>query len=121
MFAALMVARMREAVAAFDKQNTTNESGKEALGDKRSWLSADNVDALDLPLARAAEKVLASMHEVLERTCQSMTVEMAGKQEDKSLDDKTLHLLRSRAAELKLVRHLSCLRDPTIEYRAERI
>ncbi|KAI0385780.1 Ribokinase-like protein [Hypomontagnella monticulosa] len=117
MFAALMVARMREAVFAFDKQNGVDGT----LGDKRSWLSGDDVDALDLPLARAAEKVLASMHEVLERTCQSMTLEMAGKQDDKSVDEKTLHLLRSRAAELKLVRHLSCLRDPTIEYRAERI
>lgn len=119
MFAALMVARMREAVSAADKQNNANTNGM--LGDKRSWLSADDVDALDLPLARAAEKVLASMHEVLERTCKSMTAEMAGKQGDTRLDEKTLHLLRSRAAELKLVRHLKCLRDPTIEYRAEKI
>jgi pyridoxine kinase len=117
MFAALMVVRMREAV-----YNT----GKE-VREAASWLSRDDVEPLDLPLAKAAEKVLASMHEVLSRTCQSMVAEM--QQEVSSLDkgltkedeEKRLHLLRSRAAELKLVRNLSCLRSPKVEYRAEKM
>ncbi|KAI2618452.1 Ribokinase-like protein [Hypoxylon sp. NC1633] len=111
MFAALMVARLREAVAA----NGTPSQ----LGVTRSWLGADDVAPPDLPLAKAAEKVLATMHEVLARTCESMKAEMAGKGPD--LDEKTMHLLRSKAAELKLVRHLGSLRDPTVEYRAERM
>ncbi|KAI1142825.1 Ribokinase-like protein [Hypoxylon sp. FL0543] len=117
MFAALMVVRMREAVSKYDRHNGVS------LGEKRSWLSGDDVDALDLPLARAAEKVLASMHEVLARTCESMTAEMKAVKERKGdeLDEKTLHLIKSRAAELKLARNLGSLRDPTIEYRAEKM
>ncbi|KAI1390293.1 Ribokinase-like protein [Hypoxylon trugodes] len=116
MFAALMVVRIREAVSNFDKLNDEKLSGK------RSWLSADDVKATDLPLARAAEKVLASMHEVLERTCQSMTTEIAtAKERSGDLDEKSLHLLKSRAAELKLARNLGSLRDPTVEYRAEKM
>ncbi|KAI1376371.1 Ribokinase-like protein [Hypoxylon crocopeplum] len=118
MFAALMVARMREAVSKYDGSNGNANGVK--LGEKRSWLSQDDVSVTDLPLARAAEKVLASMHEVLERTCESMIVEMAAATKE-GMDEKTLHLLRSRAAELKLVRHLGSLRDPTIEYRAEKM
>ncbi|KAI1412579.1 Ribokinase-like protein [Hypoxylon sp. FL1857] len=117
MFAALMVVRIREAVSKYDKQNGSS------LGEKRSWLSSDDVDALDLPLAKAAEKVLASMHEVLERTCAGMTAEVKAVQERSGgeLDEKTLHLIKSRAAELKLARNLGSLRDPTIEYRAEKM
>ncbi|KAI2471255.1 Ribokinase-like protein [Annulohypoxylon bovei var. microspora] len=126
MFAALMVVRIREAVANYDKLSNGVEEGKEKsgrLGDQRSWLSDDGVDTLDLPLARAAEKVLASMHEVLERTCGSMISELQTVREQKGddLDEKTLHLLKSKAAELKLVRNLGCLRDPKIEYRAEKM
>ncbi|OTB15569.1 hypothetical protein K445DRAFT_317832 [Daldinia sp. EC12] len=117
MFAALMVARMREAVTNYDKHN--NENG--SLVEKLSWLSPDDIDALDLPLTRAAEKVLASMHEVLDRTCASLTAEMAEKQKDKNLDEKTLHLLKSRASELKLARNLGSLRNPKVEYRAEKM
>ncbi|CAJ2501114.1 Uu.00g039670.m01.CDS01 [Anthostomella pinea] len=134
MFAALMVVRMREAVC-------NNGGGPEGgVLNTESWLSPDGVDALDLPLAHAAEKVLASMHEVLARTCEAMPKEMeaavarlrrkggvgqnGAQQEGKNgeeLDEKTLHLLRSRAAELNLSRNLACLRDPTVAYRAEKM
>lgn len=115
MFAALMVVRMRGAVhhAGEDLQRTP------------SWLSGDDVDTRDLPLAKAAEKVLASMHEVLSQTCTSM---QAGMKRDlaeleaqtdltKEEMQKKLHLVRSRNAELRLVRNLGCLRSPNIEYR----
>lgn len=117
MFAALMVVRMREAVY--------NAGG--GLRGAASWLSGDDVQPLDLPLARAAEKVLASMHEVLSRTCESMEAEVrrevAGLEEGLSEEEeqRRLHLIRSRAAELKLVRNLGCLRSPNIEYRAEKM
>ncbi|KAF3055718.1 putative pyridoxal kinase C6F6.11c [Daldinia childiae] len=119
MFAALMVARMREAVTNYDKQS--NGDGNGPLVEKLSWLSPDDADAQDLPLARAAEKVLASMHEVLDRTCASLTAEMAEKQKDKNLDEKALHLIKSRASELKLARNLGSLRNPKVEYRAEKV
>ena len=112
MFAALMVVRMREAVSAVP-----------GLGDTPSWLSADDVPTLDLPLARAAELVLDSMHELLERTSQGMTAVVErtrqGLTEAERADEKKLQLVRSKGAELQLVRNLECLRTPTVEFRAK--
>lgn len=111
MFAALMVVRMRQAVTATG-----------TLGQTESWLSPDDVDALDLPLARAAERVLASMHEVLAATCESMKAEVKRAEADIGGDDeKRMHLARSKAAELRLVRHLGSLREPTVEFKAQRM
>lgn len=111
MFAALMVVRMRQAVSAAG-----------ALGQTESWLSPDDVDALDLPLARAAERVLASMHEVLAATCESMKAEVKRAEADiGGGDEKRMHLARSKAAELRLVRHLGSLREPTVEFKAQRM
>ncbi|KAL2263409.1 hypothetical protein VTK26DRAFT_6951 [Humicola hyalothermophila] len=132
MFAALMLVRMREAVYY---------NGGEGLMDRESWLSDDAVDAADLPLARAAEKVLASMHEVLTKTAESMdatikkaragvaaataaaaAVDGVGKGAVVDGEEgKTMHLLRSKAAELRLVRHLDSLRFPKVEFRATKM
>lgn len=112
MFAALMVVRMRQAVT---------EAGGD-LGRRPSWRSDDDVDAPELPLAKAAEMVLASMHEVLEATCASMQAEVKkAESEIAPSDEKRLHLARSKAAELKLVRHLSSLREPKALFRAQRM
>ena len=108
--------------------------------DREAWLSGDEVDALDLPLARAAEKVLASMHEVLAKTAERMegTVEKArrgvaaavdgngvggvdGTGAEAESEKKTTHLFKSKAAELRLVRHLDSLRFPKVEFRATRL
>jgi pyridoxine kinase len=126
MFAALMVVRMREAVH--------NGGTGSALMQRQSWLSDDSVDALDLPLARAAEKVLASMHEVLTKTAERMEQTMEKARADMAADvdgvgiagaeeahKKKMHLLRSTAAELRLVRHLDSLRFPKVEFRATRL
>jgi len=116
MFSALMAVRMREVSVATP-----------GLGQTRSWLSGDEVQATDLPLARAAEKVLASMNEVLEATCRAMNEEIArakvevvaglGEEEAK----KRLHLLQSRAAELRLVRNLGSLRSPVVKCKAQKM
>ncbi|KAK0746123.1 Ribokinase-like protein [Schizothecium vesticola] len=117
MFAALTVVRMREAV-----WNTRHLGGAEA------WRSADDVDALELPLARAVERVLASMHEVLTRTRAAMGEGAAGGVvvngagagvgEEKK---KAARLVRSKATELRLVRHLDSLRFPKVQFRAVRV
>lgn len=113
MFAALMVVRMRQAVT---------ESAETGLGSREAWLSDDSVDALDLPLAKAAEKVLASMHEVLDATCRSMKAEVKKvESEIEQSDEKRLHLAKSKAAELRLVRHLGSLREPKTLFRAQRM
>ncbi|KAK4043683.1 proliferating cell nuclear antigen [Parachaetomium inaequale] len=128
MFAALMVVRMREAVFNNDNNNGNGQEG--GLMGKESWLSDDSVDALDLPLARAAEKVLASMHEVLAKTAERMegAVEAARARAKEDVDgvgteaeEKRMHLLKSKAAELRLVRHLDSLRFPKVEFRATRL
>lgn len=112
MFAALMVVRVRQAVTAAAAR----------LGQTASWLSPDDVDALDLPLAKAAERVLASMHEVLAATCESMKAEVKRVEADIGGDDeKRMHLARSKAAELRLVRHLGSLREPTVGFRAQKM
>jgi pyridoxine kinase len=112
MFAALMVTRMREAVY----------QSSPSLRERGSWLSEDHVSPLDLPLARAAERVLASMHEVLSQTAQGMknVVEKTNREmrEEDKTDEKRLHLVKSKAAELQLVRHLDCLRAPGTQYSA---
>lgn len=135
MFAALMVVRMREAVtnnAPTGKTTTREQSSSSSsssspsasppLGAREAWLSDDGVDALDLPLARAAEKVLGTMHEVLDATCRSMRAEVRRAAEEiGGGDEKRMHLARSKAAELRLVRHLGSLREPSVEFRAQRM
>jgi pyridoxine kinase len=117
MFAALTVVRMREAIMAAP-----------GLKETPSWISSDDVAPTELPLAKAAEKVLGSMHEVLEKTSRQMEEEMQrvkGEIEGLGLgqDDRSrrLHLLQSRANELRLVRNLESLRNPTVEFRARRM
>lgn len=120
MFAALMVVRLREAVFSSPDHET--------LKGQKSWVSSDATEATELPLAKAAEKVLATMHEILTKTCASMDVEMAKVKaalgpEPAAGDElaeyqKKLHLNKSRAAELRLVRNLDSLRFPKVELRA---
>lgn len=113
MFAALMVARLREAV--FDVP---------CLRDTRSWVSPDDVAATDLPLARATAKVLASMHSVLEKTLEARTDELAAAQPDEAgLDEaerqRQEHLRRTKAAEVRLVRNVEFLQRPVVEFQAQ--
>lgn len=120
MFAALMVVRMRQAVS--EEGAGAGAGATAALGQTESWLSPDDVGALDLPLARAAERVLASMHEVLAATCESMKAEVKRVEADiGAADEKRMHLARSKAAELRLVRHLGSLRDPVVEFKAQKM
>ncbi|KAL2107579.1 hypothetical protein VUR80DRAFT_5026 [Thermomyces stellatus] len=107
MFGALTLVRMREAVHA--------TPGLDAVP---SWVSDDSVDALDLPLARAAEKVLGSMHEVLSKTAGEMQNALGSAVPDEAKEAK---LAKSKAAELRLVRNLSCLRSPQTQFEAVRV
>ncbi|EGX91788.1 pyridoxine kinase [Cordyceps militaris CM01] len=105
MFGALVTVRMREAAAA----------AASVMG-CASWVSGDAVAAVDLPLARATEKVLASMHEVLTHTKDAMqgVVDrtLAAMTQDERQGDKQKMLAGKKAAELQLVRNLDCLRLP---------
>lgn len=113
MFAALTVVRLRQAVA------------ERGLGQCKSWVSSDDVEAVELPLAKAAEKVLGSMQAVLEKTkkgrdesLRSMEGPLGAMEKEKG-SEKRVHLRRTKAAEVKVVRNLGDLREPEITYQAE--
>ena len=110
MFAALMVVRLREAI-------TTAQ-----LGSNSAWLSPDNVEPLDLPLAKAGEKALGSMHAVLAKTMERRDQILAGNGRGPMVVDESEHrryLRETKAAEVQLVRNLEDLRHPIVRYKAE--
>jgi pyridoxine kinase len=115
MFAALMVVRLREAVYK-----------TEGLMEKASWISDDGIEATELPLARATEKVLASMHDVLIKTKQKRDREIDkymakvdGRTEEE--DPKEYKLVLAKASEISLVRHLDCLKNPRVIFTAQKM
>ncbi|EZF29807.1 pyridoxal kinase [Trichophyton interdigitale MR816] len=123
MFGALMVGRLREAVF--------NDSP--ALRETASWISPDNVATTDLPLAKATEKVLASMHTVLEKTMIARNEELARYQNEDERNDvefahlpeeerkaaleKRARLRASKAAEVRLVRNVEHVRHPVVKFK----
>lgn len=115
MFAALTLVRFREAVCAV-----------EGVIEKASWVSGDEVEATELPLAKATEVVLASMHEVLTKTKEKRDAEMEKYDKivggrEKENDTKRLKLVQSKAAEVNLVRNLKSLKSPVVKFRAETV
>lgn len=113
MFAALTVVRLREAVTEADMSGT------------KSWVSPDDVKATDLPLAKAAEKVVGSMHAILVKTKEARDLELEGmggplgaieKEKD---SEKRLGLRRTKAAEVRVVRCLEDLKSPCTDWKAE--
>ena len=118
MFAALTVARLREAVTSTPGLSATN-----------SWLSPDDVEATELPLAQAAEKVVASMQAVLKKTKDERdkvlgVMEMGGEQGAMEQEAGNVgHLRRTKAAEVRVVRNLRELREPrdVDRFRARRL
>jgi pyridoxine kinase len=120
MFAALAVARLREAVFEAGVQNTA------------SWRSPDDVPATELPLAKAAEKVLASMQAILGKTYKFYqdslkTIEGAEELSGPGDHDKDVvpraHLLKTKATEVRVVRNtIDLIHPPDIEaYKAEAV
>ncbi|KZF25909.1 Ribokinase-like protein [Xylona heveae TC161] len=112
MFAALMVVRLREAATAA------------GLTHKKSWISPDDVEQVELPLAKAAEKVLSSMQSVLEKTKIARDKELEelggplGALEREKDSEKRLHLRHTKAAEIRLVRNVKYLREPEVKVSA---
>ena len=77
---------------------------------------------MDLPLAKAAEKVLGSMHIVLTKTKEARDRElevMSGRMEQERDSEKRLWLRRTKAAEVRVVRCLGDLREPKCDWKAE--
>ncbi|EME79273.1 pyridoxal kinase [Pseudocercospora fijiensis CIRAD86] len=111
MFAALLVARLREAAQQAGVLNTA------------SWRSPDEVSGPELPLAKAVSKVLASMHAVLKDTAKHYQAVSKSLGEEKVLNEGVgeaaereremeRHLKLTRAAEVRVVRNMRALREP---------
>jgi len=115
MFAALTIPRLIEAV---------HSSSIPDLSSRPSWRSPDDVPAAELPLAKACQKVLASMQAILNKTtvtCQErMKVydaraakEGCGEGVEAEADiAKRRHLALMNASEVTVVRHVKELIDP---------
>ena len=77
---------------------------------------------MDLPLAKAAEKVLGSMHTVLSKTKEARDRElegMSGRMEREKDSEKRVWLRQTKAAEVRVVRCLGDLREPRCDWKAE--
>lgn len=117
MFAALTVPRLIEAVHAA----STPECN---LLSKASWRSPDNVAAEELPLAKACQKVLASMQAILATTVEQCEQKMeaydarvakeghAKGEEGEKDEEKRRHVALTNASEVKVVRFVKELVDP---------
>jgi len=112
MFASLMLVRFREAV-----------SEEEHLLNKASWISLDEVVATELPLARAVEKVLASMHEVLTSTKEKRDHVLLKYDNMPRSDEneKKRRLVACKAAEVGIIRNRRYLENPTAKFKAEKV
>ena len=104
MFSALTLARFRE------------QAELSGLLDTESWLSDDSVKVTALPLARALEQVLGSMHRVLERTRVVRDRKRAAMalEEDKKMDNVRM----MKVSELQLVKGQRDLLQPGNDYKA---
>lgn len=123
MFAALMAVRFREASSAA------------SLLETGSWRPEDSTSAAELPLARAAETVLRSMHAVLVKTAQARERELEAEasaeapgtgdgtseiertaEDEKGAEvDRREHLRRTKASEIRAVRFMKDLREPEVQ------
>lgn len=113
-FASLMTVRLREAAV---------EAG---VAGNLSWISQDEVEAQDLPLAKACEKVLSSMHAVLEKTMETrkkalenVQPRQEGQRPGVELGEKQMHLMLTKAAEVRVPRYVQDLLHPKETFKAE--
>jgi pyridoxine kinase len=115
MFAALTIPRLIEAVHATSTPD---------LASKSSWRSPDDVPAEDLPLAKACQKVLASMQSILGKTtkkCEEVMraydarVEKQGcgqGEEAKEEQERMRHWALMNASEVVVPRFIEDIIDP---------
>jgi hypothetical protein len=115
MFAALTIPRLIEAV---------HSSSTPDLASKPSWRSPDEVKADELPLAKACQKVLASMQAILNATTENCAREMDkydaraekeghGQGDEDTLErEKRRHLALTNASEVKVPRFIKEINEP---------
>ena len=73
-------------------------------------------------MAKAAQKVLGSMHTVLSKTKEARDKELeaiSGRMEQEKDSEKRVWLRRTKAAEVRVVRCLGDLREPKCDWKVE--
>jgi pyridoxine kinase len=112
-FAALMTARLRD------------EAEKSGVIGVNGWLSPDGVPELDLPLAKAAQLVVASMQAVLSKTWKNYRAVKDAEVVDDSGEEweRSRRLRLMKAIELRIVGNVHDLLNPPNkeEYQAKTI
>ncbi|KAL9090112.1 MAG: hypothetical protein Q9159_002177 [Coniocarpon cinnabarinum] len=106
MFAALMAVRLREAALS-----------RGLVGNGASWSPGNDITATELPLAKATEKVLASIYAVLAKTAKRRDTELVVPSKvssDEENEEKAQHLRTTKASEVRVVQHVEELRNPPI-------
>lgn len=109
MFAALTVARLREAVRVA------------GVASQEAWMSGDEVSAVELPLARTVERVLDGMHVVLGKTKRAMDEEIVAFEGAQGWSEERFRLRKTRAAEVRVVRNVGDLRAPERLFEAREL
>lgn len=104
LFAALTLARLREHSAAAGLLSTAG------------WIPPDETATLDLPLAKAVEVVLGSMHLVLKKTKSTRDRILLSQAAEQG--EKERHVQVTRASELRLVQSQEELLRPGLRYEA---
>jgi pyridoxine kinase len=97
------------------------ESAAMGLVEVQSWLPPDYIPALELPLTRSIERVLGSMHLVIEKTRQARDDMVQKESEGKIMDPKEAHIRNTRRSELRLIQSQQALLAPTVKYTAEEL
>ena len=131
MFAALTLYRLRaeaavtyQAAAAAGRilDSRISTSSPLSVIDHPRWISADSfTDPTQLPLAKAVEQVLASMHAVLKDTAnfakrvaanRARCVASSVEKENKPMSEKECYLEDTKAAEVRVLGNIDLLKDP---------
>ena len=115
--------------------NITGTETTSLAVNSRRWVSGDSAtDPTQLPLAKAVEKVLASMHAVLKDTADYATAAMKTgqavsfsssppsstslsgpeqqQQQQQQQSKKERHLKQTKAAEIRVLRNIEALKNP---------
>lgn len=114
MFAALILVRLKEMVSNLPE-----------LACLPHWSSEDFVQSVDLPLAKATESVLGGIHEVLSVSKRSYDKDMEAYRKSVAETNLQAHdelkLAKVKAAEVRIVRNIPCLKNPKVKFKAVKL
>lgn len=99
------------------------EHSKTDISKTKGWISPDSLPSpTSLPLAQAAEKALGSIQSILLKTkiAHDEALKELGSalMDQESSSEKRMHLRKTKAAEVRVVRNVGEVKTPGVKYRA---